>query len=996
MLAVLAVALIVLPATANALVVKSLNYTNNSEPGQSLSGLQASGHGGATVAFERGGTETEDIKAVRLDLPAGVFANPESAQPKCTAAQFNADACPNASNVGDITVKVKAASLLDLDIHGTIDILTPDPGQTATLGLSLRPDKICILFVFCAVPQKIFLKTGIQVKTYQDQGLTTVTNDSPNTATVAIPLVVATPTLALDITINRMELKFQSRSGVPTTTQSCSGWGWFQSCTTTTNPPAGAYFFRQASSCTPATVYVALTSYQNNVADKSTSYTPTGCNAVPFNPTIGFTPANRDANVGTPVAFDLVIPEADQQIQHSLPKIVDNDFPTGSGLDLAALAGVDNCSEAQLLVRGCPASSIIGNAHAFSKYLPGIPASTPGLVGNVYAMSVTSVIDIAVELVGPRDTVILFRGTLGSRGDADNGTGRVFALFDRIPQLPFGSFRLNLQKPVYKNPPTCGTATTNAQILGFHGTTVPRSTSYEVINCPEPPETTINTAPSDPSGDVTPTFTFSSDQPAATFECSIDNAAWTPCASPYTTSPLAEGDRNFRVKALNGTVEDLSPASRDWTIDTTFEITPTITPSTTQSAAHPNLSADFDIVGGQPRDIALKLPRGFAASLSGTTCLSAVAAAGGCTAASQIGDAALTITYFNGTTDVTETKSGPVYLTDGPTGTDAGGIATKIEFDIGTFVATGGAFLVNNGSNQYLELRDIPSQVAGIDINASRLEVDLAGSGGFLTNPSNCLLGDWDASGTDQNGNDAPAFSVPFQSTGCASVPFNPSISQTIVNPNAGQDTGLLANVTIPAGNSTLRRIRVSEPISVAPNFPAFGLTSDQCPASSAPGASSIFNPTACPPQALVGKMTLTTPLLPEPLVGNVYLIEKSPIPWLGVSFDAPGIQVRLTGVTSTPQADPDCDPDELGFCPVRISILFNNIPDIPFTNIDLDLDGPDRVGGAGTLSGKILRVVQPTDPACFPSNDATSVFSPYTLTAEETRTQPIAFNGCV
>lgn len=997
-LAVLAVALIVLPATANAIVVKNLNYTNTSEPGSSLPGLQASGHGGATVSFERGGTETEDIKSVRLDLPPGVFANPESAQPKCTAAQFNADNCPAASNVGSVDVTVKAASLLDLDIHGTIDILDPDPGQTATLGLSLRPDKICILYVFCAVPQKIFLKTGIQVKTYQDQGLTTVTNDSPSTATVGIPIVVATPTLELPITINRMQLQFQSRSGVETTSESCTGWGWFKRCTTTTNPPAGAYFFRQSGSCTPAPVYVAITSVQNNVASATTSYTPTGCSSVPFNPGLSFTPANRDSNVGTPVTFDLTIPEADAAIQHSLPKVVDADFPTGSGLDLAALSGVDNCSEAQLLVRNCPASSIIGNANTFSKYLPGIPASTPGLSGNVYAMSVGAVVDIAVELIGPRDTVVLFRGSMGSRGDADNGTGRVYALFDRIPQLPFGSFSLTLTKPVYKNPSTCGTATTNAQILGFSGETVPRSSSYEVINCPIPPETDITGGPSNPSGDVTPTFTFVSDQPAATFECSIDSGAWFPCASPYTTNPLPEGDRNFRVKALNGTVEDLSPDDRDWTIDTTFEITPTITPSTTQAADHLDLSADFDISGGQPKDIALKLPRGFAASLSGTTCLSTVAAAGGCTVASEIGTAAVTITYFDGSVDVTETESGPIYLTDGPTGADAGGIATKIEFNLGTFIATGGAFLVNNGSNQYLELRDIPSQIGSTDINASRLEVDLEGTDGFLTNPSSCLLSDWDASGTDQNGNDAPAFNVPFQATGCGDVTFEPQIIQDIVNPVAGEETGVTANVTIPDGDSTVRRIRVSEPVPITPNFPAFGLSSDQCPASSAPTSSSIFNPAACPPQALVGTMELTTPLLPDPLIGSVYLIEKSPIPWLGVSFDAPGIEVRLTGVTSTPLADPDCDPDEspLGFCPVNISILFNNIPDIPFTNIDLDLDGPDRVGDAAILSGKILRVVGPSDPTCFDTSDAKSVFTPYTATPEVTRTQPIDFIGCI
>lgn len=997
-LAVLAVALIVLPATANAVVVKNLTYKNNPEPGSSLSGLQASGHGGATVSFERGGTETEDIKSVRLDLPPGVFANPESAQPKCTDAQFKADNCPVASNVGSVDVTVKAASLLDLDIHGTIDILVPEAGQTATLGLSLRPDKICILFVFCAVPEKIFLKTGIQVKTYQDQGLTTVTDNSPSTATVGIPIVVATPTLSLPITINKMSLTFQSRSGVSTTSETCTGWSIFKKCTTTTHPPSGPYFFRQSGSCMPATVYVAVTTVQNNVASQTTSYTPTGCDDVPFDPTIAFTPTNTDSNVGTPVKFDLTIPEADAAIQHALPKIVDADFPDGSGLDLNALSGVDNCTEAQLLARACPASSIIGNAQAFSKYLPGANASTPGLVGNVYAMSISTQIDIAVELIGPRNTVVLFRGVMGARGN------NAYALFDRIPQLPFASFSLTLTTPVYKNPATCGTATTDASVIGFNGgapdglgTTVDRSSSYTVDNCPLPPETTINTSPSNPSGDVTPTFTFSSDQPTATFQCSIDNGPWIPCASPYTLDPQAQGTRNFQVKALNSTVEDLTPASRTWNIETTFQITPTITPSTTQAVDHPNVEADFDITGGQPKSIALKLPRGFAASLAGTKCLSAVAAAGGCTSGSEIGSASLTVTYFDGLTDVTETKSGPVFLTDGPTGADAGGIATKIEFDIGTFIATGGAFLVNNGQNQYLELRNIPSQISGIDINASRLEVDLDGSDGFLTNPSNCLLSDWDASGTDQNDNDAAAFNVPFQATGCDTVPFAPTLTQSLANPVANQVTGVTANLTLPAGHAAIKSLQVDEPRVLKPNFPSFGEPSDQCSAAAAPDEESIFDPTSCPTQAIVGSMQIDTPLLSTPLVGTVYLIQKSPIPWLGVKFDQPGISVSLVGVTSTPKVNPSCNPILTpGGCPTRISILFNNVPDVPVTGIDLNLNGPDRVGTSSILSGKILQVASSGDVACVPNSAAASYFTPHSdEDAVLTQSQNIAISGC-
>lgn len=997
-LAVIAAAMFVLPSAASAFNIANFNYVNNSAPGSSLPGTQASSHPTVTVSFNRQGSESEDLKDVRLDLPTGVFANPEAVANKCTSAQFNSDSCPTAANVGDADVTVKALGLLDLDIHGSIDLLTPDANQVATLGITLRPEKICIIFVFCAQPQKIFLKTGVTIKSYEDSGLRTYTPGNPKSAVIGIPLGFTTPTINGDITVNRLALTFQSRSGVPTTQQSCSGWGWFKKCTTTTLPPAGPYFWQQTGSCLPATAFAELVSYQGATSSATKTFTPTGCGDVPNNPQIAFDPANRTSNLGTNVKFDLTIPDAEAPIQHSLPKIVDADFPTGSGLDLVALAGVDNCTEAELVAQNCPAASIIGTANAFSKYLPGANASTPGLVGNVYAMSVSTQVDIGVELIGPRNTVVIFRGILGARAN------NAYALFDRIPQLPFKSFSLSLNKPVYKNPSTCGTATTNAAIIGFNGgapdglgSTVNRTSAYEVVDCAVPPETTIDTSPSNPSGDVTPSFTFSSDQPAATFQCSIDNGPWVPCASPYTLDPQAQGTRNFRVKALNGTVEDATPASRTWDIQTTFQIVPTITPSTTQAAAHPDVEADFDITGGQPKSIALKLPRGFSASIAGTKCLSAVAAAGGCTPASEIGTAALTVTYFDGITDVTETKSGPVYLTDGPTGADAGGIATKIEFDIGTFVATGGAFLVNNGQNQYLELRNIPSSVSGIDINASRLEVDLEGSGGFLTNPSNCELSDWDASGTDQNDNDAAAFNVPFQATGCETLDFAPTLTQTLSDPNAGQITGVTASLTLPAGHSAMKSIQVDEPRVIKPNFQSFGTPQDQCSEAAAPDPDSLFDPAACPPQAIVGTMTIDTPLLEDPLEGTVYLIEKSPLPWLGVAFDAPGIDVRLVGITSTPKVNPACNPIFTpGGCPTRISILFGDVPDIPVSSILLNLNGPDRAGLEDTLSGKILAIASAGDAACVANSAAGSVFTPH---ADEGNTvalsQNIAIAGC-
>src|SRR5439155_21835013 len=55
------------------------------------------------------------------------------------------------------------------------------------------------------------------------------------------------------------------------------------------------------------------------------------------------------------------------------------------------------------------------------------------------------------------------------------------------------------------------------------------------------PDTTIDSNPSDPSGNATPAFTFSSSEPGSTFECRVDGGSWSSCTSPHTTSPPPEG-----------------------------------------------------------------------------------------------------------------------------------------------------------------------------------------------------------------------------------------------------------------------------------------------------------------------------------------------------------------------------------------------------------------------------------------------------------------------
>ncbi|WPB79306.1 Ig-like domain-containing protein [Archangium violaceum] len=83
------------------------------------------------------------------------------------------------------------------------------------------------------------------------------------------------------------------------------------------------------------------------------------------------------------------------------------------------------------------------------------------------------------------------------------------------------------------------------------------------------PETVINTNPPNPDSATGSQFTFSSSAADLFgFECSLDGADFSACASPYTLPALATGLHTFKVRAVDSAGNrDATPASYTWLFD---------------------------------------------------------------------------------------------------------------------------------------------------------------------------------------------------------------------------------------------------------------------------------------------------------------------------------------------------------------------------------------------------------------------------------------------
>ena len=138
-----------------------------------------------------------------------------------------------------------------------------------------------------------------------------------------------------------------------------------------------------------------------------------------------------------------------------------------------------------------------------------------------------------------------------------------------------------------------------------------------VLTYDVPPDTSIDTHPSNPSSSAGAQFTFSATE-TSTFECKLDAGAFSSCTSPATVSNLTDGSHTFQVRAIDAALNaDPTPATFTWTIDTR----PPATRITHHPASHTpvNRVAIFTFGSSEPGSFECSLDNAaFAACTSAT------------------------------------------------------------------------------------------------------------------------------------------------------------------------------------------------------------------------------------------------------------------------------------------------------------------------------------------------------------------------------------------
>jgi hypothetical protein len=317
------------------------------------------------------------------------------------------------------------------------------------------------------------------------------------------------------------------------------------------------------------------------------------------------------------------------------------------------------------------------------------------------------------------------------------------------------------------------------------------------------------------------------------------------------------------------------------------------------------------------------LPAGLVGAIPTVTlCAEPQAAAGTCSAASQIGEANVTA----GSGLQPYPFKGPVYLTGpyngAPYGLSIAVPAVAGPFSLGT-VVTRAALNIDPYTARVTTTATLPRIVQGVPLRLRNITVTV-NKPGFLYNPTNCALQATDTTLTgfispDSNTGATQTLSTPFQVGNCNLLKFKPAFKATTSSKTSkANGASLETTVNEVAGQANIKSVKVQLPKALPSRLTTL---QKACPA-----ATFEADPFKCPTGSFVGGARANTPTLPGKLSGPAILVShaNAAFPDLDLVMEANGVRAILVGNTDIKKG--------------ITTTTFASTPDVPVSSITVNL----------------------------------------------------------
>jgi hypothetical protein len=437
--------------------------------------------------------------------------------------------------------------------------------------------------------------------------------------------------------------------------------------------------------------------------------------------------------------------------------------------------------------------------------------------------------------------------------------------------------------------------------------------------------------PNSSTGQLTTVFSNNPQLPFSELNLSLFGGPLAPLANPQTCGTATTTSSITPYGAAAATPS----SSFDVTGCPSGAFAPTFTAGTTNptAGAFSPFSLTFSRQDGQSdlSSITATLPPGLFAKIKGVPlCANAQASAGTCSSASQVG----TATVGSGSGSHPLFLSGPVYLT-GPYNGGAYGLATVVPaiagpYNLGTVVVRQSLRIDPNDAHVTAVSDPFPTILDGVPLRIKTINLNLDRPG-FIINPTSCAPSQIAGTISSVGGAAAPVSSR-FQVAGCSSLSFVPTLGINLSGKGAttsGKHPTLVATLKAPSQEANLESAKVTLPLSLA-------LDPKNSQVVCSVAAAAALN---CPAKTIVGKASAVSPLLPDPLNGNVYLVQGIRTNSKGQQIKTlPSLLIPLSGdVALTLHAKTSVDGAG------RLISTFSGIPDAAVSNFKLTINGGSK-----------------------------------------------------